>query len=68
LGSLKIAPLKILQSGFINYKSHIKNIKQTIGIFSILAGVVWVFSNENSVGVGGALIGFGFALIYSKIK
>jgi len=43
-----------------------KKIKQKIGIFSILAGVVWVFSNENSVGVGGALI--GFALIYSKIK
>ena len=39
-----------------------KKIKQTIGIFSILAGVAWVFSNENSVGVGGALIGFGFEL------
>jgi len=68
LGSLKIAPLKTLQGGFTNYKSHMKKIKQTIGLVSLLAGVIWIFFNENSVGIGGALIGLGVALSVSKIK
>ena len=45
-----------------------KKIKQTIGLVSLLAGVVWIFFNENSVGIGGALIGLGVALSVSKIK
>jgi hypothetical protein len=45
-----------------------KKVIKLIGLVSILAGVNWIFFNENSVGVGGALIGFGVALSYSKIK
>jgi len=45
-----------------------KQVIKLIGLLSLLAGVIWIFFNENSVGVGGALIGFGVALSYSKIK
>ena len=45
-----------------------KKIKIIIGIMLLIVGVNWIFFNENSVGVGGALIGFGVALSYSKIK
>jgi hypothetical protein len=68
LGSLKTAPPKTLQSGFINYKSPMKKVIKLMGLLSLLAGVNWIFFNENRVGVGGALIGFGVALSYSKIK
>ena len=43
-----------------------KKVIKLIGLVSILEGVNWIFFNENSVGVGGALI--GFALSLSKIK
>ena len=43
-----------------------KKIKQTIGVFSILAWVVWVFSNENSVGAGGRTDWFCFNLFQNK--
>jgi hypothetical protein len=59
----RIVQLKILQSGFISYKSHIKKIKIIIGIISFISGVICVFQMGKRVIVGGALIGLGVALV-----